>query len=100
MDCEHMEFMVHADVNRLTDQDGSPRVKAFCMDLRVFCKECGLQFEFVGLPLGYSVYRPTVNIAGLEAHIPIIPPGKLPDPDMPGYSVKFTEPGQEPGLPQ
>lgn len=90
MTCEHLNFNVHADIQRLTDVDGSPRVKAFSLDLKVFCKDCGEQFEFVGFPNGWSAYQPTVSIDGKTAFIPVMPHDKPPDAGMPGYSVRAS----------
>ena len=88
MDCEHFNFNVHAEVGRLTESDSDPTVIAYTCGLTVLCRDCGQKFEFIGLPLGFSHYHPTVSMDGLKAEIPLMIPGKPPRAGLPGYSVK------------
>lgn len=86
--CPHLNFNVHADVNRIQKNDDEPDViVAYSMDLRVFCRDCGHPFEFIGLPNGFSYYRPTVSIDGQTGHFPIVLPGTRPAPGLAGFSV-------------
>jgi hypothetical protein len=93
--CEHFNFDVHAEVARLTESDSDPTVVGFSCGLTLFCRDCGLQFEFIGLPLGFSHYQPTVSMDGKKAEFPIMPPGRPPRDGLPGYSVRFTASDQE-----
>ena len=92
-DCKHFNFRVSAEVGRLTESESDPTVIAFTCGLSVFCADCGLQFEFVGLPLGFSHYQPTVSMDGKKAEIPITIPGVSPREGLPGYSVRFSPGG-------
>lgn len=72
-DCKHMNFEAGTKVGRLTDQDNSEIVKSYMLDVIVRCKDCGLPFEFVGLPGGMSFNQPMVNFDATEARMPICP---------------------------
>jgi hypothetical protein len=89
--CSHENFDARADVSRIQKSELEPQsIVAYMMDLGVFCHECGLQFDFLGLPNGFSYYQPTVSIDEKTAHLPICPPGQPPPRGMPGYSVTAT----------
>ncbi len=86
--CPHLNFNVHAEVNRIQKSDEEPDViVAYTMDLRVLCRDCGQPFEFFGLPLGFSYYQPTVAIDGQVARLPIVLPGTEPAPGLAGFCV-------------
>lgn len=73
MNCQHLNFETGAKVARL-HEDGRPEViTGYRLDLVVRCKECGLPFEFVGLPGGYNMLSPTANIDATELRCPIQP---------------------------
>lgn len=65
MTCEHFNFMVNAEVSRLTDTKGG-RVIGYGCDVTARCVDCGLPFRWLGLPFGVSKTNPTVSIDGLE----------------------------------
>lgn len=76
LDCKHEQFQANANVFRLQEDDNR-EPKSYAVDLRIHCAQCGLPFEFVGLPMGVSPNEPTVSIDCQEARIPIIPAKKL-----------------------
>ncbi len=86
--CQHMNFGVHANVGRIQKSDLEPEViTAFSCDLRVYCRDCGKPFQFVGLPNGFSFYQPTVSLDGQTAQLPLVHEGFETAKGMPGYSV-------------
>jgi hypothetical protein len=72
-DCKHMNFEAGTKVARLTDQDDSEKITGYSLDIIVNCKDCGLPFEFIGIPGGYSPAQPMVNFDSTEARMPIRP---------------------------
>lgn len=72
MACPHMNFKTMARVGRLTDGDDG-EVVAYAVDLKVWCVDCGEQFEWMGLPGGVSPDHPTVSFDRLELRAPIRP---------------------------
>jgi hypothetical protein len=93
MTCEHGNFECHASVGRLSQIDNGP-ITHYCADIRVKCTECGEFFEFIGVPLGCSAYRPTVSIDGLELRVPLMPQGMKPPEGLPGFSVQIGDTAQ------
>ena len=73
MSCKHMNFETGAKVGRLHEEGKPEMITGYRLDLIVRCKDCGLPFEFVGLPGGYHPGQPTVNIDGTELRCPITP---------------------------
>lgn len=88
MKCEHMNFAVHADVGRLTESDTSAVVVAYTMAVHVKCTECQQEFEFIGLPMGYSPHEPRCSVNGTEARMPIKPVGEVMAMDLPSFGVR------------
>ena len=77
-DCQHHSFRAEVRVQRLTQDDGGP-VTHYNAEVEITCADCGLAFEFCGLPIGVDPYRPTVGFGALELRVPIMPPGeKIP----------------------
>lgn len=72
-DCKHEIFQCNADITRLTDGDDPEKVTGYSADIRVKCVQCGLPFEFVGVPGGYSPGQPMVNFDATELRAPIRP---------------------------
>lgn len=85
-----MNFSAFANVGRINKEENGPIVAYMC-DLRITCRECGQEFEFVGLPLGLSFYHPTVSMDGKTAQLPMTLPGVSIPEGMAGYGVKITE---------
>jgi hypothetical protein len=66
-ECRHLNFACEVAVNRLEDSG------RFHADVRICCEECGLPFQFDGLPVGLDFGKPTVSFDGREARMPISP---------------------------
>lgn len=90
--CEHRDFWVHADVNRLTDVDGGP-VTGYSMDLHVFCRDCNEPFEFIGPPIGLDRRGPRVSFDATELRAPIRPRSAPPGFGLDGPGFTMREPG-------
>ena len=73
--CEHMNFAVQAEVNRLTRGDDGP-VTGYSATFRVECTECGRKFQFLGLPVGYDTQGAAVSVDALECHVGLMPQGE------------------------
>lgn len=73
MNCQHLNFETGAKVGRLFNEDNPEITTEFRLDLIVSCRDCGLPFEFVGLPGGYHINAPTVNFDATELRCPIVP---------------------------
>ncbi len=70
--CEHMNFKTTCKVIRLTDVEGGP-VTGYTAEIRIFCADCRMPFQFLGTDIGYSDQIPKTNFAGSELRIPIKP---------------------------
>jgi hypothetical protein len=95
--CEHLNFDVHANVARIEKDETDKTIVAYSVDLRLHCRDCGLPFEWVGLPLGFSHYQPTVSIDGQEMRVPAIPLGGKVTEGLAGFRVTMQAfPEKEP----
>lgn len=90
MACDHESFRAQCDISRLSTDEGGP-ITHYTAELRVYCAECGEQFEFQGLPGGYSAYNPTVDLGRGTANLPLMPPGQKPPEGLPGFAVQVTD---------
>jgi hypothetical protein len=90
MTCQHQNFECHASAGRLSRKEGGP-ITHYCADIVIKCAECGEKFDFIGLSLGMSAYRPTVSMDGTELRVPLMPHGMLPPEGLPGYSVRMGD---------
>ena len=77
--CAHMNFEAQVNVGRLMDGDSGP-VTGYMADIHVKCAECGLPFQFLGLPMGVDTNGARVSVDGLEARIALSPQGMMPSP--------------------
>lgn len=71
-DCQHFNFVGSVRVGRLTDGDDGP-VNGYTADIKIKCHDCGLPFEFIGVPGGYSPGQPMCNFDATELRAPIRP---------------------------
>lgn len=71
MSCKHLNFETESKVGRLFEEGKPDVITGYRLDLVVRCKDCGLPFEFIGLPGGYHFNAPTVNIDGTELRCPM-----------------------------
>lgn len=72
--CPHMNFRANVTVNRIEDRG------AFAADVRVWCADCNLPFQFLGLEAGLDMQGARVSVDGLEARMAICPQGQSPSP--------------------
>lgn len=72
-DCKHFNFEAGTKVSRITSEEEPNVVKDYLLEVIVKCKDCGLPFEFIGLPGGLSFKKPMMGAFGFEARLPIIP---------------------------
>lgn len=72
--CAHTRFHAHVAVNRIEDRG------AFAADVRVWCANCGLPFQFLGLEPGLDMQGARVSVDGTEARLAICPQGQVPSP--------------------
>lgn len=86
--CEHMNFRADVKVGRLTRSETDATVVAYNADIEIICADCKKQFEFVGLPMGFSHNEPRCSINALQARIPIKPQGEEMAIDLPSFSVR------------
>jgi hypothetical protein len=73
-ECKHESFEAMTNVNRLTDDEG--RVESYSADITIKCADCGMYFDFLGLPKGLSPDSPSKGwtVDGVpEARLPIKP---------------------------
>ncbi len=84
MDCKHRNFRAQVNVFRMHGglnideimKNGAveePEITSYTTDITINCAECGIPFQFLGLPLGVSPEFPTRSFDGLELRQPIKP---------------------------
>lgn len=88
-DCKHENFRVQANIARCQRNDDDPTIVVFYCELTVFCTDCNVPFEFIGLPMGLSPGQPMCSVDGQEARMPIKPVGESMPIDVAGFGVKF-----------
>lgn len=86
--CKHENFFAKIDVQRLF-HDGKEDPSAFVAEIKINCVDCGLQFEFLGVPMGYQPGATRVSPDGLELRAALKPKGQILDQrGMPGFDIK------------
>ena len=65
--CPHEDFHGQLNVIRLAD------LGEFIVEVEVHCKQCGVPFQFTGLPTAIRTDAPCVSTFGDTATLPIIP---------------------------
>jgi len=73
MDCKHEQFQTYSRIGRLTDSENPELVTGFNVDIIISCTQCGMKFEWIGVPGGYSPIQPMVNFDATELRAPIRP---------------------------
>lgn len=71
--CQHFNFEVVANVFRLLKDENDKTASFYSLDLKVCCKDCKTDFEFIGMPAGMSHSEPMANIDFTMARLPIMP---------------------------
>lgn len=85
--CQHVNFHADVDVNRIEGKDKA--ISGFTADIRVKCNDCGLPFEWVGIPVGSSPLRPMASVDFLELRAPLVPRGELLAPSTQlGFDIR------------
>ena len=72
--CKHGAFKATVDVMRIEDTG------RFVAEISIKCCQCGLPFQFMGLPPGVNFDGATVTLDGQQACIGICPEGSTPNP--------------------
>lgn len=89
MDCKHNNFNCIADVIRLLKKDTDTEPSAFVAEIRIVCRDCGVPFEFLGVPMGYQPGATRVSFDSLTLNAALKPQGaRLDQSGMPGYDIK------------
>lgn len=81
LQCEHTDFEADVAVNRITDKG------AFTADIRINCRDCGMPFEFVGVPFGSTPSEPRASVDRQELRVPLVPLGGSVPLGMAGFSI-------------
>lgn len=72
-ECKHFNFISQTSVVRLFEEESPDIVTGFSADIRIKCADCGMPFEFIGLPGGYNPGRPMTSFDATELRAPIKP---------------------------
>ena len=67
MRCEHKNFEANVEINRMVD------IGKFEANIRIKCTDCGLPFQFIGLPGGLNLEGATTSVDRTEARLAIVP---------------------------
>ena len=82
-ECEHKKFRIDGNMCFLTDSS------SFMLELKIFCSECDLPFQFLGLPCGLNMEGVTVDVDGLEARLSMVPQGEILSPiEVMGFHLR------------
>lgn len=79
--CKHQNFNLIGNVGRIVrpedeaDKDNAQPI-AFTVDVKIQCRDCGLPFEWVGFPMGFSFNEPRVSVDCQELRAPLKPKGE------------------------
>lgn len=74
--CKHGQTQALMSVHYMMDTG------LFMAEITIKCVDCGMPFQFMGLPAGISVSKPSVDPLGFELRVPIKPyavAGPIPD---------------------
>lgn len=68
-----MNFECRASIGRLTADTDPDLAVGFVADIQVICADCGLPFEWIGLPMGVLNSEPATGLDRTELRAPIKP---------------------------
>lgn len=89
MKCLHENFAANVDVNRVMKNESDKIPSGYMADIRIKCMDCGLPFEFVGVPdCGMMFDKPMLSPDAQELRQPIKPKGVAVLPALPGFHVR------------
>lgn len=74
-DCKHERFQCSCAVTRISDEQDPEKIIGYATDIKVHCIDCGQPFEWIGIPMGLSMFEPMVSADGLELRAPMRPSG-------------------------
>jgi len=72
-ECEHKTFFADCIVVRHPDDSNLKKMVGYTLEVKVKCADCGLPFEFKGLPRGSAPFQPTVSFDNTELRAPLRP---------------------------
>lgn len=73
MNCEHLNFGSRVKIGRLHSENNPKVITRYTADIEISCTDCGIPFQFIGLPHGASINEPCCSIGAEEARLPIEP---------------------------
>lgn len=85
-DCKHLSFHARVDVHCMEDHAGLLQI-----ELAITCLNCKQLAVFHALPVGLSVYQPTVSLDGKELRISAMMDGKPVPKGLPGFGIFVPE---------
>lgn len=89
--CPHLKFKANIKVNRLED------IRRFTADVTVYCLDCNIPFQFLGLLPGVDLNGARVSVDGQEARLAIAPEGsQLTALELIGFGLHKQLVGGEP----
>ena len=71
--CKHLNFEANVNVFRILQNEEDKIPIYYNTELRVCCRDCKMDFEFVGIPAGMSQSQPMSNVDFTMARLPMIP---------------------------
>lgn len=93
MSCHHDNFFAKVDVQRLLKNESDADASAFVAEIKINCSDCGLRFEFLGVPMGYQPGATRCSPDGLELRAALKPKGvTLDQAGMVGFNIKVQQP--------
>ena len=75
--CGHTSFHATVNVNRLKPEDKSD-VDHYMAEVTIHCTQCGVPFEFVGLPAGVIMDGAAVSADRAQLRAAIVPRFRFP----------------------
>lgn len=72
--CEHERFSSHVEIFQIEGSD------QYQLEITVNCDDCGVAFEFLGMPFGERMHGPAMSVDCRQARLPMVPAGTRPHP--------------------
>lgn len=72
MTCDHLNFTVSANVNRISSVEGG-QITGYNVEVHVACSDCKIPFKFLGSRLGSHPSEPRLSYDQLELRAPLTP---------------------------
>ena len=80
--CKHEDLHCHVNLDHVLESG------VVYLEAKVYCKLCGIPFEFQGVQAGLSAYQPMCDVTAQELRAPMFPKGCKIMPGIPGYNVR------------